>query len=160
MIFDVHLMISNPGVHVESFVNAGADHITAHYEVDEHLPDTLAAIRKLGCTAGMSLKPGTPADVVLPYLDQLDLVLVMTVEPGFGGQGFMAEQIPKIREIKRMIEESGRPIHIQVDGGIGTSNAKMCADAGANVLVAGTAIFGATGGPAQGVKDLFAACAD
>jgi ribulose-phosphate 3-epimerase len=158
MIFDVHLMITNPSRYVELFIAAGADHVTIHVEIDEDLPEVFSLIRSLGCTTGISLKPGTPAETLAPYMHLVDLILVMTVEPGFGGQGFMADQLPKIREIKRMIDESGRPIHLQVDGGIGPGSAKQCVDAGANSLVAGSSVFSATGGPAQGVKDLLASC--
>jgi len=141
MLFDAHLMISHPQKYIEIFAKAGADHITVHVESDGDVNEWIKQIRDAGCTVGLSVKPGTPASEVIPYLNEIDMVLVMTVEPGFGGQKFMDDMMPKIREIRAAIKETGRNVHIQVDGGISAETAPIVAEAGANSLVAGTAIF-------------------
>lgn len=140
---DVHLMIVDPIRYIPQCVNSGADMITVHYEAcGDRLLETLRLIRHYGCKAGLSIKPDTPAEVVAPYLEMLDMVLVMTVEPGFGGQKYMPSSTEKIRKVHRMIEESPCPqIQIQVDGGINLRTVHIVLEAGANVIVAGTCIF-------------------
>lgn len=140
-IFDVHLMISEPLRYLDDFVKGGADMITFHLESDSDPDATIAAIHEKGCKAGISIKPKTPAEAVKPYLDRVDMVLVMTVEPGFGGQKFMIDMMPKVTQIRQWISESGREIDLQVDGGVNAETAKVCVEAGANVLVAGSYLF-------------------
>ncbi|GAB5388082.1 MAG: ribulose-phosphate 3-epimerase [Alphaproteobacteria bacterium] len=140
--FDAHLMISPADPYLEDFAKAGAELISVHVEAGAHLHRSLQAVRDLGCKAGVVLNPATPASAIAHVLDLVDLVLVMTVNPGFGGQKFIASQLPKISEIRQMIDASGRDIWLQVDGGIGPSTAADVVRAGANVLVAGSAIFG------------------
>ncbi len=154
MIFDTHLMISHPLTYIEAFRNAGSDHITFHLESADDPEQVINKIRESGCTVGISLKPGTPPEAVHPWLPQVDLVLVMTVEPGFGGQKFMANMIPKIRALRERIADLGLPIHLQVDGGIDETTAPLVLDAGANMLVAGTAVFGHPAGMAEAIKKL------
>lgn len=134
---DVHLMIDAPEKYIEDFRKAGSDWITVHIEASRKLSETLARIRKLGAKAGLSLRPGTTIEQLEPYLDQLDLVLVMTVEPGFGGQSFMPEMIEKVRWLRPRFAGL-----ISVDGGIKPSTAGAALDAGVDILVAGTAVFG------------------
>lgn len=143
LVLDVHLMISRPLDYVEAFAKAGADFITFHLESESDVGETIAAIRQKGLRCGVSLKPKTPAAAVFPYLSLLDMVLVMTVEPGFGGQSFMADMLDKITVLRAEIVRQGLPVDIQVDGGIDLRTAPLVAAAGANVLVAGTALFGA-----------------
>ncbi|MCG2628087.1 MULTISPECIES: ribulose-phosphate 3-epimerase [Bradyrhizobium] len=138
--FDVHLMIAPVDAYLEGFAKAGADIITIHAEAGPHLDSSLQAIRALGKKAGVSLCPSTPEGTIEYVLDRLDLVLVMTVNPGFGGQAFLECQIPKIRRIRAMIGD--RPIRLQVDGGITCHNAAAVVEAGADTLVAGSALFG------------------
>lgn len=140
-IFDVHLMISEPLRYLDDFVKGGADMITFHLESDSDPDATIAAIHEKGCKAGISIKPKTPAEAVKPYLDRVDMVLVMTVEPGFGGQKFMTDMMPKVTQIRQWISESSREIDLQVDGGVNAETAKVCVEAGANVLVAGSYLF-------------------
>ena len=140
-IFDVHLMINEPLRYLDDFVKGGADMITFHLESDSDPDATIAAIHEKGCKAGISIKPKTPAEAVKPYLDRVDMVLVMTVEPGFGGQKFMTDMMPKVTQIRQWISESGREIDLQVDGGVNAETAKVCVEAGANVLVAGSYLF-------------------
>ena len=140
-IFDVHLMISEPLRYLVDFVKGGADMITFHLESDSDPDATIAAIHEKGCKAGISIKPKTPAEAVKPYLDRVDMVLVMTVEPGFGGQKFMTDMMPKVTQIRQWISETGREIDLQVDGGVNAETAKVCVEAGANVLVAGSYLF-------------------
>ena len=140
-IFDVHLMISEPLRYLDDFVKGGADMITFHLESDSDPDATIAAIHEKGCKAGISIKPKTPAEAVKPYLDRVDMVLIMTVEPGFGGQKFMTDMMPKVTQIRQWISESGREIDLQVDGGVNAETAKVCVEAGANVLVAGSYLF-------------------
>jgi ribulose-phosphate 3-epimerase len=137
--FDVHLMIAPADPYLEAFAKAGADRITVHAEAGAHLDRSLQAIRNLGKKAGVALNPATPESAIQYVLDRLDLVLVMTVNPGFGGQAFIPAMIEKIRRVKAMIGEL--PVEIEVDGGIGPQNASAVVAAGANVLVAGSAIF-------------------
>ena len=138
---DVHLMISDPLRYAEDFAKAGADIITFHLESDSDPDATIDRIHELGCKAGISVKPGTPAEAVKPFLNKVEMVLVMTVEPGFGGQKFMNDMMPKVSAIRQWITESGREIDLQVDGGVNAETAKVCREAGANVLVAGSYLF-------------------
>lgn len=140
---DVHLMIDRPIRYVERFCQAGADILTIHLEADtaEHNLEALRQIRAAGVKAAVSLKPGTPAEAVLPYLELCSLILVMTVEPGFGGQSFMANMIPKVAQIRQYITERGLPCELEVDGGVNAVTARTCVEAGADVLVAGSAYF-------------------
>ncbi len=140
-IFDVHLMISEPLRYAKDFAKAGADIITFHLESDSDPDATIQEIHQLGCKAGISIKPNTPAELAKPYLDRVEMVLVMTVEPGFGGQKFMTDMMDKVRSIRSWIEQSGREIDLQVDGGVNQETAKTCIEAGANVLVAGSYLF-------------------
>ena len=139
--FDVHLMISPADPYLAAFADAGSDILTVHAEAGPHLHRTVQHIKALGKKAGVALNPGTPAQAVQPLLAELDLVLVMTVNPGFGGQSFIAGQIDKIKELRARIDASGRAIDLQVDGGINRSNAAQAIAAGADVLVAGSATF-------------------
>lgn len=143
--FDVHLMISPVDPYIEEFANAGADIITFHPEAGPHAHRTAQAIKALGKKAGVSLNPSTPIDVLDYLMDEIDLILVMSVNPGFGGQSFIHSQLEKIAKIRAMIEASGRPIHLEVDGGVNPETARLCVEAGADVLVAGSATF--KGGP-------------
>jgi len=141
--FDVHLMIAPADPYLEAFAKAGADLISVHPEAGPHLHRTLQTIRALGKRAGVVLNPATPVSAVEHVLDLCDLILVMSVNPGFGGQSFLESQLPKIATLRRMIAASGREIALQVDGGITAATAPRCIAAGADVLVAGTAVFGA-----------------
>jgi ribulose-phosphate 3-epimerase len=143
--FDVHLMIAPVDPYLEAFANAGADIITVHPEAGPHIHRTLQAIRALGKKAGAVINPGTPVEVLDNLMDLVDLVLVMSVNPGFGGQSFIPSSLEKIARIRSMITRSGRPIHLEVDGGVNAETARMCVEAGADVLVAGSATF--KGGP-------------
>ncbi len=136
---DVHLMVAPVDAYIEAFAKAGSDVITVHAEAGPHLDRTLQLIKSLGRKAGVSLNPSTPPEVIEYVLDRLDLVLVMSVNPGFGGQAFIPAMIPKIARLKQMI--GSRPIHIEVDGGVNAETAALCAQAGADVLVAGNAVF-------------------
>ena len=138
-VFDVHLMVAPPDPYLESFAKAGADVITIHAEAGPHLDRSLQAIRALGKKAGVALNPSTPASVIAHVLDRLDLVLVMTVNPGFGGQAFITAMLEKIAQVREMVR--GRNIDIEVDGGITAETAPLVVRAGANVLVAGSAVF-------------------
>ena len=137
--FDVHLMIDPAQAYLEEYAKAGADIITVHAEADKHIDRSLQVIKGLGKKAGLSLNPGTPETVLEYVIDNLDLILVMSVNPGFGGQSFLNSQLEKIRRIKSMIGD--RDIELQVDGGVSVDNIKTIADAGATVLVAGSAVF-------------------
>lgn len=139
LFFDTHLMVQEPSNFLPQFLHSGADLITVHYEACSDLHAVLAQIKAAGLKAGVSLKPNTPAQVLQPYLPELDNILIMTVEPGFGGQKFMPAMLPKIAETKNLI--AGRNISLEVDGGINPETAKLCVEHGANVLVAGSAIF-------------------
>ena len=138
-VMDVHLMISPVDVYLEAYSKAGADVITAHVEAGPHIHRTLQAIRMLGKKAGVALNPGTPVEAVAELLDMVDLVCVMTVNPGFGGQSFIESQLAKIIRLRALIGD--RPVHIEIDGGITTATAPLVTKAGADVLVAGSAVF-------------------
>ena len=146
-LFDVHLMISPVDAYLEEFAEAGADIITVHPEAGPHTHRTLQAIGKLGKKAGVVLNPGTPVEALDYLLDLADLVLVMSVNPGFGGQSFIDSQLRKVEAIRARIDDIGKPIHLEVDGGVNAETARLCVDAGADVLVAGSATF--KGGPGQ-----------
>ena len=140
---DVHLMISEPLKYIADFAKAGADIITFHVESDSDPVETIKAIREAGCKPSISVKPGTPAEAIFPYLELVDMVLIMTVEPGFGGQSFMADMMPKARAIRDEITKRGLDVMVEVDGGISEKNAALCAENGIDVLVSGSTIFGA-----------------
>ena len=142
LVFDVHLMISEPLKYVGDFAAAGADIITFHAECDNDTDEVIYKIHSLGCKAGLAIKPGTDASVVLPYLEKLDMVLVMTVEPGFGGQSFMHETMPKLKQIREVCKANNLDVNLQVDGGIAEKTVAIAAENGANVFVAGSAVFG------------------
>ena len=142
LVFDVHLMISDPKKYIPDFVKAGADIITFHIESDSPTEETIDLIRSLGCKAALSVKPKTPVEVVFPFLEKLSMVLVMTVEPGFGGQSFMADMLDKVKVLRAECEKRGLDTDIQVDGGINEQNAGLAVLNGASVLVAGSAVFG------------------
>ncbi len=141
LLFDAHLMISNPDKYLESYRKAGSDLITVHQEVCRHLHKTLTRIKELGAKAGVAINPSTPVSMVDDVMDVADLILVMSVNPGFGGQEFIKSSIRKIAEVREKIEKSGREIFLEVDGGIGPNNSSMVVEAGCDVLVAGTSIF-------------------
>jgi ribulose-phosphate 3-epimerase len=145
--FDVHLMISPVDPYLEEFAEAGADIITIHPEAGPHAHRTVQAIKALGKQAGISLNPATPAKMLDYLIDDIDLVLVMSVNPGFGGQSFIASQLRKIEAVRKMIDKSGRDIRLEVDGGVNVETARQCVAAGADVLVAGSATF--KGGPSH-----------
>ena len=160
-IMDVHLMISNVDDFINDFAKAGADIITAHIEAGNHPHKTIQAIRATGCMAGVALNPATPVESIEYLLDEIDLICVMTVNPGFGGQKFIHSQLKKIKTIRDMI--ANRPIHLEVDGGITTETASLAANAGANILVAGSSVFknGSVSNPipyGQNLKSLRTAC--
>tara|TARA_B100001029_G_scaffold44405_1_gene34934 strand:- start:1046 stop:1714 length:669 start_codon:yes stop_codon:yes gene_type:complete len=139
--FDVHLMIENPEHYVDAYVEAGANLITVHPEATPHIHSVLQKIHKAGVKTGIALNPGTPIEALENVIDIIDLILVMTVNPGFGGQSFLSSQLPKISKIRTIIDDGGRSIDLSVDGGINPATAKLAIDAGANILVAGTSIF-------------------
>ncbi|WP_156256769.1 ribulose-phosphate 3-epimerase [Sandarakinorhabdus oryzae] len=139
--FDVHLMISPVDLYLEAFAEAGADILTVHPEAGPHLHRTIQRIKALGKKAGVSLNPASPVELVEEVLGDIDLILVMSVNPGFGGQSFITSQLKKIERLRRMIDDSGRAIHLEVDGGVDANNAATVVAAGADVLVAGTASF-------------------
>ncbi len=139
--FDAHLMIANPGKYIKDYAAAGSDLITIHVEADRNPGRTIDQIKKAGLKAGISLKPKTPASRIAPYLAKVDLVLVMTVEPGFGGQAFMPAMMRKIKTIRQMIDRSGKAIDLGVDGGITDQNVDKVTASGANFIVAGSYIF-------------------
>lgn len=141
-VFDVHLMIENPDLYIEDFVKSGADIITVHQESSNHLHRSIQLIKSFGLKAGVSLNPATPIETIEYLLDDLDMVLIMTVNPGFGGQSFIPQMKDKIRKLSAIIKERGLEIDIQVDGGVKLDNAREIADCGADILVAGSAIFG------------------
>ena len=145
-------MLSEPGRYIEPFAKAGADHITVHVESRGDLADVIRRIHDLGCSAGVTLRPGTPATSLRPYLEMVEMVLVMTVEPGFGGKSFMEGQLPKIASLRKMIDATGKKIYLEVDGGIAVGTARQVKAAGADVLVAGSSVFGAKNGFAAAIK--------
>lgn len=144
MFLDVHLMVDKPVRYVEAFCDAGADLVNVHVEADtvEQNLEALRKIRAKGKKCGVTLKPKTPAEAAAPYLPQVDLVLVMTVEPGFGGQRFMADMLDKIRTLRKMLDAVNPACELEVDGGVNSDTAALCREAGANVLVAGSSVFG------------------
>ena len=150
-LLDVHLMISEPMRYAEEFAKAGAGIITFHYECG-HVAETIAAIKATGCKVGLSIKPATPAEALLPYLKDLDLILVMSVEPGFGGQKFMPAALDKLRFLQDACAQRGLAPYLEVDGGVDLKGSgKACVEAGANLLVAGSAVFAAPS-PAEAVQ--------
>lgn len=155
MFLDVHLMITQPVRYVEEFCDAGADLVTVHVEADfpENIQAAIDKIHAKGKKAGIVLKPKTTWEAVLPYIDQVELILVMTVEPGFGGQKFMADQMPKVAAIRKLINERNPACELEVDGGVAPDTCQTCIDAGANVLVAGSAVYKAEDIPAR-IKEL------
>ena len=157
MVFDTHLMIVEPEKYVEEFRKAGADIINFHLEATEDPKKVIDRIRATGAKVGITIKPKTPVEALKPYLAEVDMVLVMTVEPGFGGQKFMEDQIPKIRQLSEWKKELNLGYDIQVDGGITQDNVRIVLDAGANVIVAGSAVFGKDdiGQAAKGFMDIF-----
>ena len=155
---DTHLMISEPGRYAELFVEAGASMVSVHVEIDAHLNRTLNAIRDKGAQAGIAINPGTPLGALEEALPFADFVLIMSVNPGFGGQKFIPTSLDKVRRLRRMIEERGLPTRIEIDGGIDRTNIADIVAAGAEILVAGTAVFG-EGDPARGVRELREAAA-
>jgi len=146
--FDVHLMIENPERYIDAFAEAGADGITVHVEASLHLQQTVALIRERGLRAGVSLNPATPLVQIEPILSDIDLLLIMTVNPGFGGQKFIEGSLPRIRQAKEMIRAAALEVLLEVDGGVTLNNIRSIADAGAGILVAGSAIFGSGNYPA------------
>lgn len=140
-VFDCHLMISDPIDYVDAFIKAGADLISFHVESNSDVSATIKKITSANKKAALVVKPKTPIDVVYPYLKDISMVLIMTVEPGFGGQSFMSDMLPKIKALRQEIERQGLNVDIQVDGGVDNETASLCKDAGANVLVAGSYIF-------------------
>ena len=153
--FDVHLMISHPLAYVDAFAKAGAELINFHLESEDDPGAVLDAIRAAGCKTGMTIKPGTPAEALSPWLDRLDLVLVMSVEPGFGGQKFQSSALRKLEALKAEREARGLQFLLEVDGGVNAETAPFCVEAGADVLVAGSAVFAAAD-PAAEVRALAA----
>ncbi len=145
LVLDVHLRIDRPIRYIRQFCEAGADFLTLHIEADtpENTLEALRQIRQLGVRPGIVLKPNTPAEEAAPYLPLVDMVLVMTVEPGFGGQKFMADMMPKLATLRRMLDEVNPGCHLEVDGGVDSQNCDVCKQNGADVLVAGSAFFGA-----------------
>ena len=143
LVLDVHLMIDTPIKYAENFCKAGADYLTIHVEADtpENIKKTLELIRSLGVKPGIVVKPKTPAEAIAEYLPMVDLVLVMTVEPGFGGQKFMADMMPKVRQLRQMLDKVNPTCHLEVDGGVDLDTAVQCKENGANVFVAGSAFY-------------------
>jgi ribulose-phosphate 3-epimerase len=138
---DVHLMIENPDQYIEDFAKAGADYITVHVEACRHLHRTIHLIKSLGVKAGVVLNPATPVQLIEPIIEDLDMVLLMSVNPGFGGQKFILSVLSKIKQVKEMSEQKGLNLEIEVDGGVNEETALLCVEAGATVLVAGSAVF-------------------
>lgn len=151
---DVHLMLTDPERYIDAFLAAGADHITLHVESNGDLLAMLARVHAAGASAGLTLRPGTSAQSLQAYIEQVDLILVMTVEPGFGGQSFMANQLGKIRQIRALIDACGRPVHLEVDGGINRETAPLARAAGCEMLVAGNSVFRAAEGVAAALAGL------
>ncbi len=159
--FDVHLMISPVDPYIDAFIKAGADYLTLHVEAGPHVHRSLQAVKAAGCKAGVTLNPGTPVEAVLDVLDLCDLVLVMSVNPGFGGQSFIPTQLDKIKRLRAAIDASGRPVRLEVDGGVKPANAGAVWRAGADTIVAGSAVF--AGGPekyAANIQAIRDACRD
>ena len=145
LVLDVHLMIDTPIKYAEEFCKAGSDYLTIHVEADtpENIKRTLELIRSHGVKPGIVVKPKTPAEAIAPYLEMVDLVLVMTVEPGFGGQKFMADMMPKLKQLREMLDKVNPSCHLEVDGGVDAVTGEICKENGADVLVAGSAFYGA-----------------
>ena len=141
MLLDVHMMVTKPERYVEEFVKCGADSVTIHVEACDCIEDTLKKIRSLGAKAGIAINPGTPVSEILPYIQKVDMVLVMTVNPGFGGQAYISECTQKIREVRAIINEKNLDVQLEIDGGIKLDNLEMNLEAGADVIVAGSAVF-------------------
>jgi ribulose-phosphate 3-epimerase len=156
---ELHLMIVEPDRHLETFARAGADAITVHYEVCPHLHRTLTAIRALDCRSGAAINPSTPAANLDDILEVCDLALVMTINPGYGGQKLIPRTLRKVERVRAEVDRQGLDTEVEVDGGVDASNARACVEAGANVLVAGTAVFGHPDGPAAGGQAVLAAAA-
>ena len=157
---ELHLMIVEPDRHLRTFAEAGADAITVHWEACPQLHRTLTAIRELDCRVGAAINPSTPAVALTDVLDVCDLALVMTIDPGFGGQRLIERTLVKVREVRAAIERQGLATEVEVDGGVDTGTARACVEAGADVLVAGTAVFHHRDGPAAGVSALRSALID
>ncbi|HET9692190.1 MAG TPA: ribulose-phosphate 3-epimerase [Acidimicrobiales bacterium] len=147
---ELHLMVERPEAHLDTFADAGADAITVHYEVSPHLHRTLTRIRGLGCRAGAAINPSTPTAVLDDVLEACDLALVMTIDPGFGGQRLIPRMLHKVRQVRAEVDRQGLATEVEVDGGVDASNVRACVEAGATVVVAGTAVFGHPDGPAAG----------
>ncbi|HEX3424628.1 MAG TPA: ribulose-phosphate 3-epimerase [Acidimicrobiales bacterium] len=154
---ELHLMIVEPERHLETFAGAGADAMTIHYEVSPHLHRSLARIRELDCRAGAAINPSTPASCLDDVLEMCDLALVMTINPGFGGQKLIPRTLLKVTRVREEIDRQGLTVEVEVDGGVTADNAQACVAAGANVLVAGTAVFAHADGPAAGGRAVLAA---
>ena len=150
MFLDVHLMIADPARYIDAFAKAGADLLSVHLEAagPKRIAEAIGRMEACGVKKAVALRPITKADAILPYLDKLDMVLVMTVEPGFGGQSFMEDQLDTIRQVRTLIDKHNPDCLLQVDGGVNAKTAKLCVEAGANVLVAGSAVYGAEDIPA------------
>lgn len=142
IVFDVHLMITEPIRYIEEFAKAGADIITVHLEACEDVEATLKRIKECGCKVGLSIKPGTPVSEVMPWLGLVDMILIMCVEPGFGGQKFIEASLDRVREVRKMITDGTYHVDVEVDGGINIENVDTIVKAGANVIVSGSAVFG------------------
>ena len=142
IVFDVHLMIEEPIRYIKEFVESGADLITIHLEACEDVQATIDKIHEYGVKAGLSIKPGTPAESLLPYLDKVEMILMMSVEPGFGGQKYIEASTERIRQVRQMLDERNLATDLEVDGGINVDNVSVVLEAGVNVVVAGSAIFG------------------
>ena len=147
--YDVHLMIRRPLQYIKPFCAAGANLLTFHIEAESPVEQTIQAIHDEGCRAALCIKPATPPEAVFPYLDALEMVLVMSVEPGFGGQKFMADMMPKVAQLRAMLDEVNPDCELEVDGGVDTATRDACVNAGANVLVAGSAVYKAADIPAK-----------
>lgn len=154
MVLDVHLMIVEPHRYIEAFAKAGADIITVHLEACVDVRETIDLIHSFGCKAGLSIKPGTPVEAVEEYLDQLELLLIMCVEPGFGGQKYFPASTQRVRRAAELIEQKGLQLDLEVDGGITTGNVREVLNAGANVIVAGSAVFKNPGPDAAALMDI------
>ena len=152
--FDVHLMISEPEKYIEDFVKAGSDIVVVHAEATDHLHGALQLIKRAGVKAGVALNPSTPLCTIENVLADIDMMVIMTVNPGFGGQKFLESMLPKIKNARQLIEKSGQDIDLEVDGGINPKNIKLAADAGANILVAGNAVFKGEGSIAENIASL------
>ncbi|MDT8368050.1 MAG: ribulose-phosphate 3-epimerase [Longimicrobiales bacterium] len=151
---DVHLMIEDPHHYIEAFVEAGADVVTLHAEACPHLHRCLQAVRAAGAKAGVALNPGTPVGALADVVEVLDLVLIMSVNPGFGGQAFIPHSLEKVRDVRTLLDEVASSALIEVDGGVGETNAKALVEAGADVLVAGSAVFGHRDGARAGIASI------